>query len=305
MFEMKILKSYYEGFNLAVKTKKMAAVIFVITLFLALILAIPFGNTVEKDAGNSMAFASLLKDFNYTVYQDFMNKFSNSIKPYISIALWMGIFYLLFTIFFEGGILTILKRKEDKYSLVTFWKGSGAYFSRFFRLAVYSIIIQVVIFLVVYIPLVNILNSMWGSVESEATLFYVGLSGVSIHILLFIFILTATDYAKIMMIENESLKPFKTLLRAFGFVVKHFLSTYFLYLSLLIIPVLLFVIYFKVEVLIGMSTGLGIFLIFIIQQLLIFCRVFIKIWILGSELTLYRKSEINERSVARIPVFEV
>ena len=304
-FIMKILTSYFNGFVSAFKTKKLVVTIYLITLFLALIISIPFGNTIGDKAGNSMAFISLLKDFNYTVYQDFMNQYADAIYPLISIAIWTGVFYILFTIFFEGGILAVLTRKELKYSLTTFWGSGARYFSRFLRLAIYSIVIQVIIFFAVYIPVINIINSVSGSVESEKTLFYILLTGVVIHLILFILILTVTDYAKIMMVENEKHKPFKTLFKSFGFVLKHLLSAYFLYLGLLIVPVILFITYFWLEAEIGMSTGIKIFIIFIIQQLFIWCRVFIKIWILGSELFLYEKLEIKGEPDLKEIVFEI
>ena len=304
-FNMKILASYFNGFVLAYRAKKLITTIFLITLFLALIVAIPFGSTIEKKAGNSMAFYSLLKDFNYSVYQDFMNQFSGSIYPFISVAIWMGVFYLLFTIFFEGGILDILIRNERKYSLITFWGASARYFSRFLRLAVYSVVIQIVIAIAVYIPVINVLDLVSANAESEKTLFCILLSGVVIHLIFFIFILTVTDYAKIMMVENKKYKPLKTLFKSFGFVLRHFLSTYFLYLSLLIVPVILFIIYFEFEAQIVMSTGEKIFIIFVIQQVFIWCRIFIKTWILGSEIFLYGKFTIKEKTVVKDVVFEI
>ncbi|MGA9294957.1 MAG: hypothetical protein WCE54_15885 [Ignavibacteriaceae bacterium] len=302
---MKIITSYFNGFILANRAKKLVTTIFLITLLLALILAVPFGSTIENEAGSSMAFVSLLKDFNYTVYKDFMNQYAGSINPFISIAVWTGIFYILFTIFFEGGVLDILIRNERKYSLTNFWGASARYFSRFLRLAIYSIIFQVVIALAVYIPVVNILDLVSAAAESEKTLFYVLITGFIIHLVFFIFILTVTDYAKIMMVQNIKFKPFKTLFKSFRFVLKHFLSTYFLYLILLIVPVVFFILYFWLEAQVGMSTGIKIFIIFVIQQLFIWCRVFIKIWMLGSELFLYGKFVIKEKSAVKEVVFEI
>ena len=301
---MKIPRSYINGFISAFKTKKISTTIYLITLSLALITAIPFNNLIGNKAGSSMAFVTLLKDFNFTVYQDFMNKYADAIYPFISVAVWIGLFYLLFTIFFEGGILTILIKNERKYSLTVFWEGSAAYFSRFLRLAIYSLIIQAIVVFAVYMPVINILDSVSDSAESEKVLFYILLTGFLIHIIFFIFILTVTDYAKIMMAENKKYRPFKTLLKSFGFVSRHFLSTYFLYLSLLILPVALFIVYFLLEAEVGMTTGIKIFIVFIIQQLFIWCRVFIKIWILGSELSLYSRFKIKEPAV-KDAVFEI
>ena len=302
---MKIINSYTTGFKAALNTKKLITTIYIITFLMTLVLAIPFGNTIQKEAGNSMAFSTLLKDFDYTVYQDFMHHSAKAIQPYISTAMWMGIFYLLFTIFFEGGILTVLKRKEDKFTLRFFWEASAKYFSRFFRLAIYMMIAQAVIAFISFIILAQILDYVYKSASNEISLFYTTLIGIIIYLLIFISLLTVTDYAKVMIVENDEYRPFRTILRSFGFVFKHFLSTYSLYLLLLVVPILLFVIYFKIESIIGMSSGWTILLIFIIQQLLIGCRVFIKIWILGSELTLYRKFELKEESADGEPVFGI
>lgn len=302
---MKIISSYFNGFVSAFRAKKLIMIIYLITLLLALVIAIPFGNTITNKGGNSMAYISLLKDFDYTVYKDFMNQYADAIYPFISVAIWTGLFYLLFTIFFEGGILTILIRNERKYSLRIFWEGSARYFYRFFRLAVYSIIIQVIVALAVYIPVINILNAVSDNAESEKTLVYIFSTGIIIHLIFFIFILTVTDYAKLMMVENRKYKPFKTIFRSFGFVFSHFLSTYFLYLTLLIVPVLLYIIYFRLEGEIGMSAAITILLVFLIQQLLIWCRIFIKVWILGSELYLYSKFEVKEEPAKRDVVFEI
>ena len=302
---MKILTSYFNGFVLAYRAKKLVTTIFFITLFIALIIAIPFGSTLGKKAGNSMAFVSLIKGFNFSVYQDFMNQFSGSIYPFISVAIWMGVFYLLFTIFFEGGVLDILIRNERKYSLITFWGAGARYFSRFLRLAVYSVVVQVVIVLAVYIPVINILDSVSANAANEKTLFYILLTGVIIHLIFFIFILTVTDYAKIMMVENKKYKPLKTLFKSLGFVLRHFLSTYSLYLSLLIMPVAIFIIYFWLEAQIGMSTGITIFIIFIVQQVFIWCRILIKIWILGSELFLFDNLKIKKKQIVKEVVFDI
>lgn len=272
---------------------------------MALIIAIPFSSTIQKEAGSSMAFSALLKDFDYTVYRDFMNHSAMAIQPYISTAIWMGIFYLLFTIFFEGGILKVLKRKEDKFTLRFFWEASAKYFSRFFRLAIYMIITQVVIAVILFIILSLILSSVYKSVPNESYIFYTALIGVIIYLLIFIFLLVVTDYAKIMMVENDEYRPFRTILRSFVFTFKHFLSTYFLYLLLLIVPIVLFVIYFKIESIIGMTSGWGILIVFIIQQLLVWCRIFTKIWILGSELTLYGKFGNKEEASEGEPVFGI
>ena len=302
---MKIITSYTTGFKSTFNTKKLVTTIYIITFLMALMLAIPFSGTIQKEAGNSMAFSALLKGFDYTVYQDFMNHSAKAIQPYISTAIWLGIFYLLFTIFFEGGILKVLKRKEDKFTLRFFWEASAKYFSRFLRLAIYMIITLAITAVILFFILAQILSFVYKSAPNESYIFYTLLIGIIIYLLIFIFLLIVTDYAKVMIVENDEYRPFRTIVRSFSFSFKHFLCTYFLYLLLLIVPIILFLIYFKIESAIGMTSGWRILLIFIIQQLLVWCRVFTKIWILGSELTLYGKFEIKEEIEEGEPVFGI
>ena len=295
---MKLLHSYGQGFKQTFSSKKIITILYSILLLLALALAIPFSKTIKVEAGNSMAITKLLNDFNYTVYTDFMREAGKSIKPYISTAFWVAILYLLFTIFFSGGILTFLKNREADKSLKVFWQGCAIYFWRFFRLALYMIILQIIAFAIVYFPLTAIIASI-SKTSIEPTIFYTAIVGVVIHLILFITLLTVTDYAKIMMIEHEEYRPFRTLVRSFGFVFRHLFSTIGLYKFLLVFPILLFIIYFLVIDKIGMSTGLTIFITFILQQLFIWLRVFVKVWFLASELDLYNRFENKDK-----PVFE-
>jgi hypothetical protein len=295
---MKLLHSYGKGFNQTFSNKKIVTTIYAILLLFALAIAIPFSKTIKIEAGNSMAISKLLNDFNYTVYTDFMREAGKAIQPYISTAFWIAILYLVFTIFFSGGILTLLKDGKGDKSLKLFWQGCAIYFWRFFRLALYMVILQIIAFIAVYIPLSAIIGSI-SKTSTEPTIFYTAIAGVVIHLLLFIILLTVTDYAKVMMVEHDAYRPLRTIIRSFGFVFKHFFSTIGLYKSLLIFPVVLFVLYFIVVDKIGMSTWFTIFITFIIQQAFIWLRVYVKFWYLASELDLYNRFDNQD-----VPVFE-
>ncbi len=295
---MKIFTSYFSGLKSASRSKKMATLIFVITFMLAMIVAIPFQTTLKNEAGNSMAINSLLKHFDYTTYSDFMRVSGKAVKPFITSGVWMGMFYLLFTVFFAGGVLNILSGEENKFSIKSFLDGCGKFFFRYLRLAIYIVIIEFIIALVVFIPLSMILASAYRSVQSEASLFYIFIIGVLIFALLFILVLMIGDYAKILLFKDDSKKAFKAVWISTKFVFKHFFGTYSLYLLLLIAPVLFFVIYFFLDNSIGMVSGFTIFIMFLIQQILIWLRTWTKVWFLGSEIKYFELTfESNEPAI--------
>ena len=57
---------------------------------------------------------------------------------------------------------------------------------------------------------------------------------------------------------------------------------------------MLFVIYFYLDNVIGMISGLTVFIMFLIQQAFVWLKTWIKIWFLGSELSLYKLFPVIE-----------
>lgn len=284
---MKIFKAYFQGLLSAGRSKIMTTVIYVITFILALLLAIPFRATLGKIAGNTMDINSMIKGFDFTTYSDFLRSAGHALSPFISAAMWFGIFYLIFTIFFSGGVLKILNEEKQKFSAGAFFKSCAQFFFRYLRLAVYLIILQIIFAILIFLPVSEIVSAAAATVQNEAELFYLSLYGLIIYLFFFILILTIGDYAKIILFVNDSRKSLKSIWLSFKFVIRHFLSAYLLYLLLLIVPIIIFVSYFYLDSAIGMVSGFTIFIMFLIQQILIWTRTWIKIWFLGSELSLY------------------
>lgn len=286
---MKFITSYFGGLISALKNIKILLVIYFIAFILALIIASAFKSAIANATGSSMALLTMLKDFDYSTYSNFMHLFRDTISPLIKIAFLFGIFYSIFSIFFSGGIISKLSKKSEGSSLSIFWADSWTYLWRFLRLFFYVLILQIIIALLVYLPVGAIIGSIGDSVQSEATYFYIVLTGVIIHLFLMTILVLVSDYAKIMIVNNESFRPFRTMLRAFAFVFRHFFSVYSLNILYILTGVLLFIVYFFLDDKIGMTSGFTIFLMFLIQQLFIICRLFLKISIYGGEVALVKK----------------
>ena len=284
---MKIFKAYKVGFVSAVKSKKMATLIYAATFLFALLLAIPFRSTLGRIAGNSMDINSMIKGFDFTTYADFLRAAGHAISPFISAAFWFGVLYLIFTVFFAGGVLKILNEENQKFSARLFFEYCSVFFFRFLRLAIYLLILQLIFALIVFFPLAAIVTMVSRTVQNEAVLFYIVLAGIIVYLFFFILLLIIGDYAKIILFNYDSRKSLMSIWLSLKFVIRHLLSTYLLYLLILIAPILFFLIYFYLDSAIGMVSGFTIFIMFLIQQILIWIRTWIKIWFLGSEISLY------------------
>lgn len=293
---MKIFKAYSAGVVAAAKSKRMTTLIYAITFILALILAIPFHNALSIRAGNSMALSSMIKHFDYTTYTDFMRQAGKALSPLLAEAFWMGVFYLIFTIFFSGGVLAVLN-EQNNFTIKNFLSGCGKYFFRFLRLAVYMVISEAIILSLLMFANGAVLAAAYPSVKTEASLFYIFLIGSIIGILLLILLLSISDYAKIILYRDDSKKVFKSIWWSIKFLFRHFFGAYTLFLFLLIAPVIFFILYFLLDSSIGMVSGITIFIMFLIQQIFIWLRTWVKIWFLGGELSYFdmvRQSKIME-----------
>jgi len=284
---MKIFTAYRTGLISAAKSKKMATVIYAITFLLALLLAIPFRGTLSKIAGNSMDINSMIKGFDITTYADFLRTAGHAISPFVSAAFWFGVLYLVFTVFFAGGVLKILSVENQKFSARLFFENCAIFFFRFLKLAFYLLILQLIFALIVFFPLAEIVAMVSSTVQNEAVLFNIVLIGIIVYIFFFILLLIIGDYAKIILFNNDSRKSLKSIWLSVKFVIRHLFSTYLLYLFILIAPIVFFLIYFYLDSAIGMVSGFNIFFMFLIQQTLIWVRTWTKIWFLGSEIFLY------------------
>lgn len=284
---MKFIKSYFNGINSTFSRLKILSMLYVLTLIFALGIAIPFRGTISFDIGSSMAAIKLLKDFDYTTYSNFMHLFGDTIQPLYKAAFLFGILYVIFFVFFSGGIISSMKHETN--SLSQFWADSWTYFSRFFRVFLYSFLTMIFVTLIVFIPTSAIIAAISNNVKSEATYFYIIISALLIFLILISIIVLVSDYAKIMMTGDNALRPFRTMLRAVSYVFKHFFSVYGMNFLFIITGVALFVLYNIIADKYWMTSGLSIFIVFLIQQIFVLGRIFLKISVYGGEVDLVNK----------------
>ena len=284
---MKIINAYFKGLKRTLSSFKMITVIYFITLVLAMMIAFPFRSALKNVVGHSLLPEKLLHDFNFTIYKDLMHNYGDSIIPFIQVIFWVGVVYLFFTIFFSGGILNIFHYEKNRFSMQAFFEGAGKFFLRFFRLIVFTFLLNIIFAVVIYFPLSIILSSYFETVP-EKSIFFIALFGIAIHLLLIIFSLIISDYAKIKIVVEDTNKVFKTFWRSIKFTFKHLVGTYLLYLLLLLFPIVIVLTYYFIEKPINMDSAKIILTMFFIQQIFIWLRIFSKVWFLRSELYFYK-----------------
>lgn len=280
---MKIIGNYIEGFKSTLKAVKMSFIIYILTLLIVLLIAIPFKNALTNAIGGSMSTYSLLSSFDFSSYKDMLLHNAGIIKYFQTQILWFGLFYLISSIFVTGGILGVLHREKDKFSSETFFSYCAEYFARYLRLAAIVIPLHIFFAVLIYSGMGFIIESQLATVKSEVTIFYIVAAAVILHLIIASLIIIISDYAKIIMVSNDSKKSIRSFIKASVFSLKHLISVYSLYLLLLALPFLAIILYFVFESRFGMVSPEKIIVVFIIQQIFIWLRVFIKVWVLASQ----------------------
>lgn len=280
---MKIIKSYFKGLGKSLSLIKISFLIYLFILVVSLIFILPFRTALISVTGmHSLSLHPLLRDFDYTIYKGFLYHHKDFISLVSKQFFWFGLFYILSTIFISGGILSIIHKKE-KVTLKNFFSGCGEYFFRFFRLSIIILILQIIFITIIFGSTQYVIDQLYYSAKSEVTLFTAAAVGIVVGVIFILFFLIISDYTKILIVKNNSKKVFRSFWNGIKFSVIHLFSTYTLYILLMIVPIVVTGLYFFADSEIGMISSKRILVMFIIQQLFIWFRIFSKIWFLSSE----------------------
>ena len=267
-----------QAFRRTAQNWQIVLVIFLVNFTLGLIVAFPSFSIIKAESEQSLAFEKLIKDFDFTVFYDFMHKNGKSLISLIPVGFLLAGIYTLLNIFFSGGILSQFTIR-DTFKLSEFLKNSWHYFLRFFLL----FLLQVV-FLIVALIAVFIVFGIFGVIsdgKTEPTFVAWMIFPCAFAFYYITYLLNVGDYAKVLLHRDDLLNPWKAFEKAADYVFRNF-KTMQVYWAIVVVGFLVVLIYLFLESAIGMTSGFKIWLMFVIQQFFIFCRVFIRTWNLSN-----------------------
>ncbi|GAB3992832.1 hypothetical protein GCM10028807_26580 [Spirosoma daeguense] len=280
------MNSLLLSFRQTLGSLRLVWLLYGITLVLGLIAALPFYNTLKVEGQDSLAFEELLNGFDYTVISDFLHQSKKAVNPLVSVGRWLGLFYLFLSVFFAGGILLRFAQPNSRFDAGTFWQGCTHYVGRFLRLLGVTFVF-VLIGGGLWLVAGSLVAVLANDAVTERGQFWIGLSFFVLFALTVTLVLCINDYAKVILFREDQ----RSALRAFGLagrlVLRNPVKTYGIYLLLILVGTGLFGIYFLLDSLILMSGWLTILLMFVVQQALIFIRVGLKVWALGTAYSVY------------------
>jgi hypothetical protein len=291
---MRVLRSYAYGIREATIQPKMISVLWLINLLFSTVLFYTVFNFLAKTIGKSQASDILLQrlDFNYVF--ELLVHHGGAIRTILCLFLILIFVYSFVSIFLNGGILftiapstrmAAVEKRGERFA-GTFFQGAGKFFGRFFRLCIYSLLLWV-LFIILHVLLNLVFRPLTSGGTNEQMMLYLFWVRLAIGLFLILLIRMILDYTRIKIVLEDTHYVSRSLLQTIGFVFRNFGKTLALYYLLIVTAVILGLIYWGLKSLIVQGSLFPILTAFIIGQIFILSRGWLKIALQAAQMEFY------------------
>jgi len=290
-----VIRSFFVGISEASRSWKVILLLLAANILLALPVAVPIFLLIVMTSGGTLAADRLFADKLDAIWliDLFNHQFPGAALETVAaqvgvLLLVMGASYLLLNTLFAGGILAVFYSEDGRFDARKFWAGCGAWFWRFFRLLLISLVfysIAVGIYLLLRWPIDNAAEaaSAFGSVV------YKRWAAMIVLALLFAFVNMIFDYAKIGAVVNDSRGMWRETFRALRFVFRNFFKAFGLYLLVAIIGLAVFLVLNWLRWSVNQSSVAAMLLAIALGQITIAGRMWTRLVFYAAEMNLYKK----------------
>jgi hypothetical protein len=266
---------------------KFLVLLWVINIAFAVVLTAPILMMLSSTLDYSAIGDRLLSSFDYQWYIEFEAKHHDALLKFPSVMVVVGIIYSVIQTFLAGGLLAVFNSTEKKSMFIDFFYGCVAYFFRFFKV----LLVALSCYFCLYVLnewLVSIIDSSTRNVESEQVVIGLHMVRNALLIVSFNVINLVFDYTKVKIVVDNTHKTLLNIWDTVKFVGAHFGNTFGLYLVISIAGWTLLILYFLVEGTLVPNSFVKIFLVFLLEQIYIIAKIWIRMVFYGSQLVLYK-----------------
>lgn len=259
------------AFTTGMQRWRIALIVYVIQLCLALPIGMEVRNVLVASIGNSLEFNKLLGHYDHTVFSDFLKVHGASITPLIGQLRWLFLVWVLFSVFTDAGLLNGVTTSGPIRGRV-FWEGGACYFFPFLKIGLILLVLWLVWTVVIFLPVVLlVLPALENSVTEIGPVWtFLGLLGLYVAGLLFIQVWSVVSRLQHIRTSASVRISLQTGLRILN---RHKSKLMLFMLAFFAVQVLLFAIYWWLESHSGMITPILIVIFFAIQQAFAFFRI--------------------------------
>jgi len=265
---MTITSCYKKGVTEATARPKLMAVLWLFNILFASILYVIFFGAFDAAVGPSLVLKDLLKTGDMNIILEALTKPAGPFTAALRMAPYVILLYFLANVFLQGGVLNVLiaPRGRKKFA-ACFFGGGGRFYGRFLRLLIYSAVILVPA--IILFVAVNAVLRVLGDPSRERQMVLFVIIRVALGLFLLHLVKMVLDYARIMIATRDSRTVFRALMDAVRFVLRRLSGTLGLYYLLGLTGLAMALAYLGVKSIIGTTTAAGILAVFLITQVYI------------------------------------
>jgi hypothetical protein len=274
---MTIINHILSGALRSARSWKWIIVTWFITFIMVALVVYPFRSGILNMLGSSMITEKLENGFNIDVLAN-SGTGASMIGSFLTsgiIILMLAVF--LMNIFFSGGFFNLLIRKTGEAPTKSFFGASASYFWSFFVISLLArIMINLISFFIIGLPLIILASD-----GSGANVLKIIMTGGGIFCLILPVFLLVTDYARAWQVASSSKDPIRALGNGFRYTFRYFFSSWLMMFIIVAIQALFTILVFVVMIRMKPGSGFGIFLMFLLSQIMFMVKIYLRTWRYG------------------------
>ncbi len=294
-----MIGSFIFGITEASRSWKMILLILAANILLSIPVVIPIFLLIVNTSGGTLSANRLMADKLDAIWlidlinHQFPGAAIETTVFQIGIPLFaIGSIYLLLNTLFAGGVIGVFNSADGLFTMRKFWGDAGAYFWRFFRLALISLIFYGAA-IGVYALLQWRIKSASALASAFEPLIYFRWAAIAMLALTLGFVNMIFDYAKIGTVVHSERADSKNMLRetyrACCFAYSNFFTAFGLYLLISIVGFVVFLGFNTLRWSVDQSSIGKVFLAILLGQMAIAAGLWTRLFFYAAEMHLYKK----------------
>ncbi|MBC7187070.1 MAG: hypothetical protein H5U38_08560 [Calditrichaeota bacterium] len=321
---MKVFQSIKSGMQAVLGNPKVGVAVYLTNLALGITLALPMYRILHASLAYSGVRETMALGFDYDWWTEFSahaDGLAKTFRPEVLglgpffenaeflvqglfgrfglMVLLVGLLYLVVNAFLAGGAFGSYAAERQKQTMTRMFAAAGQFFARFLSLVAMAVFFYFLVYKGAGGLVRNTVTQLSEGLATERAAFFVSGLGTLVVFFLLTFVNLVFDYAKAVVVHENRQSAAEALWIATKFVVGHLGKCLGLYWLLGIAGGVAVFLLFGLVSLIPQSKGGGIFVAFLVFQLLVMVKVFVRLLFYSSQLVAYRTAKAEVRRLPK------
>ncbi len=284
---MPVLRAFRDGISSTNVHIRTVGILYLFNFLFSLLLILPLAVLVDRAIGHSAVAETLAFRFDLEFLVDFLNGNRAALDSYWVVVGWAAVAYLVLSSFLAGGVIDTLCSPGRSAYFPRFFGGCGKFFPRFLRLIPFTLISLWGIVLINE-KLNLLIDRFFDQTVREREAFWTMRAKQLLIVLLLMLLGAVLDTARIQAVLMGSTRMTARFFSSFFFVLLRLPRVLGLYSLLTVLGLACFVPYLFVAH--ALLPAGSVFLLLLTQQTTVYARMWWRVCVLASQLSLFQGS---------------